>query len=411
MPELTKKQIQEWLLEQKQSGDAALAEIKKERDELLAQMGKFQTDWAAAIRGDKTPGSTERPKRLMGQIVRSIAAGGQDFDKAIAFAKKEYGDDSVALKTLQTNIPTAGGFTVPEDLSSDLIELLRARSVVRAAGAVSFPMPNGSLTLPKLTGGATASYVGEAQSQNASQQTFGQLQLTWKKLRAFVPVSRELIRYSSVSADGVVEDDMVASLATREDQAFLRDTGVADTPKGMRNWVVAANETASAGANDGSTPTLAEIEEDLRFLLNQLEQANVRMLRPALFMAPRSKNGLLITRDTNGNLGFPELRQGQPTIWQIPAFVSTNIPINLGLGGGTEQRSEIMLADMADAVIGEATDLEIEVSNEATYVDSNGAQRSAFANDEVIVKVVARHDFGMRHDESIAVKTAVVYGT
>lgn len=412
MPELTVKQVKDWIKQTQSDTNKRVAELEREAAELKVQNAKFQTDWTSHIRGGGGGGSDlEKPKHLFGQVVRSIAAGGHDFDKAIAYAKKTYGEDAPVVKTLTTNVPTAGGFIVPEDLSTDLIELLRARSVVRAAGAISYPMPFGTLTLPKLTGGATASYVGEATAQNASQPVLGQLQLTWKKLRTFVPISRELLEYSRPSADGVVEADAVASMATREDQAFLRGDGLSDTPIGMRNLALAANITASVAANDGSIPTLGEIEEDLRFLVNQLEQANVRMLRPALFMAPRSKNGLMVTRDTNGNLGFPELRAASPSIWQMPAFVTTNVPINLGLGGGSNERSELMIADMADMAIGEATDLIIEVSNEASYQDANGNTVSAFARDEVIVKVLARHDFGTRHDESIAVKTAVVYGT
>lgn len=411
MAELTVKQVKEWILDQRKQTDAAVAELKRERDDLLAQMGKFQTDWGAAIRGEKPPGQTERPKHAFGQLVRCIANGNNDHSKAIDFASKAYGKDSDVYKTLTTNVPESGGFIVPENYSADLIELLRARSVVRRANAQSVPMANGSLTLPKLTGGATAAYAGEAQSQNASQQTLGQLHLVWKKLRTFVPLSRELIKNSSPSADAMAEQDAVAAMGTREDVAFLRGDGLDDTPKGMRNWVLAANATASSAANDGSIATLAEIEDDLRFLVNQLEQADVRMIFPALFMAPRTKNGLMVTRDTNGNLGFPELRTGSPSIWNIPAFVTTNVPINLGLGGGSNQRSELMIADMADAIIGEDTDLTVEVSNEASYQDANGNTVSAFARDEVILKVVSRHDFGMRHDESVAVKTAITYGT
>ena len=46
-----------------------------------------------------------------------------------------------------------GGFIVPPNYVPELIELLRPRSVVRRMGPSEAPLVNGSLTLPKLTGG------------------------------------------------------------------------------------------------------------------------------------------------------------------------------------------------------------------------------------------------------------------
>ncbi|WP_426115549.1 hypothetical protein [Pseudomonas sp. DSP3-2-2] len=44
----------------------------------------------------------------------------------------------------------------------------------------------------------------------------------------------------------------------------------------------------------------------------------------------------------------------------------------------------------------------IDFSKEATYTDSTGAVISAFQRDQTPVRVIAKHDFGPRHVESIA---------
>ena len=87
-------------------------------------------------------------------------------------------------------------------------------------------------------------------------------------------------------------------------------------------------------------------------------------------------------------------------------FTTTNIPNNLGSGGN---ETEVYLSDMSDSIIAEATGLEIAVDSSASYIE-NGAAVSAFARDETLIRAISRHDFGVRHAESVAVKTGVLWG-
>jgi HK97 family phage major capsid protein len=50
---------------------------------------------------------------------------------------------------------------IPQNLHSEVIELLSDRTIVRKLGARPVPLPNGNMTLPRVAGGATASYTGE----------------------------------------------------------------------------------------------------------------------------------------------------------------------------------------------------------------------------------------------------------
>jgi hypothetical protein len=44
----------------------------------------------------------------------------------------------------------------------------------------------------------------------------------------------------------------------------------------------------------------------------------------------------------------------------------------------------------------------VEVMNGAAYYSAAGTLTGGFSRDETIVKIVSEHDFGMRHDESVA---------
>jgi HK97 family phage major capsid protein len=348
--------------------------------------------------------------KLMGiaaaRWVRGIAFGQGDLVKAAYFVEKVYDDDlgDEIHKAMVAGELTAGGALVPPEVAAEIIELLRSETVVRAAGARTVPMPNGTLTMRRQTAGSSASYVGESEDISVTQPDTGLLTLTSKKLAAIVPISNELLKFTSgPSADEFVRDDLVQEIAIREDQAFIRDDGTENTPKGLRYWANANNIISQTG--DPATP--AEIEDDFKNLMNLLTNADVRMRRPVWFMHPRELNHLKIQRNAaGGQLLYPELRTGSPTIHNWPVFVTTSIPSNLNPDG---DESEVYLVEMMDAIIGEVSGLEIVANASASYVE-NATMKSAFSRDETLIRAITMHDFAVRHTVSVAVLTGVNWG-
>ena len=197
-----------------------------------------------------------------------------------------------------------------------------------------------------------------------------------------------------------MRDDVVRVMAVVEDLNFMRGDGFAGTPKGLRNWDIAANVTATNGT------TATQIETDFKDLLQALEGSNVPMLRPAWVMNSRSKNHLFTLRDANGALIFPEIRLPQPTVYSFPVLLSTQVPITQGAGTATE----VMLVDFSQVILGEVDSIEVDVSRETAYVDSEGTMRSAWSRNQTVVRAILRHDLGVKHPEAIAVKTGVTWG-
>jgi len=342
----------------------------------------------------------KRPKGLvLGTIMRSLAKARGDVSAAARFASDIF-KDPLASKylALAASTGSAGGFLIPETLSADFIELLTPQTAVRSLNPTLAPLPNGSLSMSGIAGGATASYIGEQQNMPKTEVTMRQVKLTAKKLAALVPISNDLIRYASVAADTIVRDDMLRAVAQAEDSAFIRANGTSYTPKGLLNWCVAANKF-----NANATINLANVTDDLKKLKGLLEDGNVRMLRPAWILNPRSKRYLEFVRDANGNFAFrEEINAGK--LLGYPFRATTLVPKNLG--GGSDE-SEIYFADFADVVIGDVPMMVLEVSSEASYDDGTGTLRSAFGRDETVVKVIVEHDLAMRHVESVAVMQVV----
>ena len=300
-------------------------------------------------------------------------------------------------KALAAGDATAGGFLVPPQYSQEVIEFLRARAVIRRLGARVLPMPTGTVKIPKLSGGATAYYLGENTNATTSQPTTAQLTLSFKKLITMVPVSNDLLRYSSPGADSIVRDDTVNAMRVREDSAFIRDTGSDQAPKGLRHWAHADNILEAT-----ATVSVQNTFTDLGLLLQKLLDANIPMISPAWIMAPRTEQFLMTLINSQGNPVFrPELIMGR--LWGFPYGVTTGVPTNVGTGSN---KSEIYLADMAQVIIGEAMNLIVDASPDAAYHDGTTVQ-AAYSLDQTIVRAIAEHDLGLRHDKAVAVLTQV----
>jgi len=328
-------------------------------------------------------------------ICKALAATKGHLREAADFAERVLHNPEVA-KALAAGAGTSGGFLVPENYVAEIIEYLRPASVVRKMNPLTVPMPQGTMTMPKLAGGASAAYLGENQNIGIQAQQFGQLRLTARKLGALVPISNDLIRFATPSADTIVRDDLVRAIAMVEDANFIRGSGVGPGPKGLRYWAPSGNVV---GAN--ASVNLANVTSDMGKLVLFLKNSNVRMLNVGWLMAPRTEEYLLNVRDSLGNFAFrPEMLTGKLRTW--PYAVTTQIPTNLG--GGTD--SELYLVDFADVVIADVTTMRLDASTEAAYYDGSQVQ-AAFSLDQTVIRAIVEHDIGMRHDFSVGVLTAV----
>lgn len=379
-------------------------EARLEKARAAAARPLPSTDPAPAM----TPAEPAAPRVKGGafaNIVQALGACKGIPQLAASYAEgQNWADKDGIAKALGSSTAAGGGFIVPDQYSSDIIELLRNETVIMRAGPKFMPL-SGTSNVAKLTAGANGGYIGENTNIGKEQQTFGQLRMTAKKLASLVPVSNDLIRNSSPSVTSLIRDDMVSGLSVTADAAFIRDLGTGAAPKGIRYWAASGNVTATNGT------TAANIESDLSDAMGALQDNNSPMVRPVWLMAPRSHRHLYKLRDTNGNLVYPELRQtdgGAPNgrLYGYPVFLTNNIPTNLG---GSSNETEIYFVDMAQVVIGEETGIELMVSDTAAYHDGSSVV-AAFSQDQTVIRAIMRHDLVVRHDVSVAVKTGVTWG-
>lgn len=340
------------------------------------------------------------PGAMVGRVAIALAAtGGQDQRAMAAHAASVWGDQTGEIvANMEQSTATKGGYLVDTAYSRDFIGLLRPRVVIRNMGARSVPMPDGNLTMRKQTGSSTAGYVGERTPAPVTDLTVGDLKMSAKTLRALVPITNQLIRRASFGVDAMVRDDLVTSAAIKEDQQFLRGTGSATAPAGLRSLLLAGNVLTMT-----ANPTLTTVTADLGRLRLRVINANVPMAKCGWIMSPRTKLFLETLRDGNGNIAFPSVENG--TLYGYPIGVTTSVPDNLGAGGN---ESEIYFGDFEQFLIGDTYQVTLAASTEAAY-DDNGTMRSAFSNDETVVRLIEEHDTQLRYDSAFAVLTGVTW--
>lgn len=347
--------------------------------------------------------------RRLGTFLRVVAAHKRGVFPGLSvvqISEKLGGADFAGIiekheRALGESIFGEGGAVVPEVLAAEMIEFLRAASVLSAVGMRSIPMPGGNLTIPRMTDGSTAYYTAENEAGTVSQPDTGQRRLSAKKLMAIVPTSNELIADAPAFFDLMLRDDLARAVASRKDLAGIRGSGVSDEPTGIKNLIAAANSIA---ATAGSTPSVATVDDEISQIVGAVEDANIPLVSPCFLMHPRSKRYLADLRDGAGNYLYrAEINSGM--FRGAKLGVTTNVPKNLGSGDD----SEIYFGDAAQLLEGDTLGMQVEFFENGAWSNS-GTIVSGISSDQSVFRAKSRHDFQLRHPEAFAMLTGVEWG-
>lgn len=139
----------------------------------------------------------------------------------------------IGARDLSASSAPGGGYLV-ETENGPVAEFLRKRSILGRFGATIIPDLRGDLALPKVTSGATNTWLSTETTQAAeSQPVFGQIALSPKTVSTFVEISGQLLKQSN--AEQVVRNILSNSLADAVDAAGLTGTGALGLPTGLLN--------------------------------------------------------------------------------------------------------------------------------------------------------------------------------
>lgn len=301
--------------------------------------------------------------------------------------------ESAIAKDMTAGVPSEGGYLIPEVILDDVVELLRAATVVMALGATELPMPYGNLHLPRINTGTTASYVEETVAPNATAMTMGKDQFTAKKMIAVVPISNDLIIVPSVQADAMVARDAIASLSVRFDKACIIDDGQNKTPRGLR-YFDGVTEVAMGGAWTADNPMLFR---------KGLQDSNVALsglARLGWTFNPESEYDLLILKSSDGHHYFREEMLNNGTLLGAPYKVSQQIPKE-------NTTTFAFYGDWSEFIVARQGMMSVDASPHAAYNNSSGTVVAAYSKDETVIRVIDRHDVGPRQAAALCRSTGL----
>lgn len=320
---------------------------------------------------------------------------------------KEFADTAGprGMKTLNTQTAVSGGLLVPDNVSNDIIELLRPMTAfLRIPGMRRIPMPNGTYQQPGAATGGSAFYTTEGEPAKPTEQTFRDIQMIAKTLTCLVPFTNDLLNWSIPGLRQFVQDDMFGAMSEKMDAMMFRGDGMAGNPRGLYNIQGIIATTPSYATS--TTPTAAQIDQEARRLLNYFILRNNTLTNVAWVMHATTIGYLQDLKNSDGSYVYPTMQGDAPRFRNIPVIDTTNLPANLGVGSNETQ---IALIKGSDVLFGETAGLNIATSDEA-MIEMNGQALSMFQRRMTAIMGWMQHDVNVRHLESVVVMSAVKWG-
>lgn len=262
------------------------------------------------------------------------------------------------------------------------IDILMARLAIKMLGANFLTGLTSNLSIPRLTGQATASWKDEDTVSAESTHTFDAVSLSPNKLTTYTQYSKQMIMQSAVGIENLVRNDLVNVSTLALDAAAINGSGTAPTPRGILN--TSGIGSVAIGLNGGA-PTY----ELLVALVKELAVDNADMGSLGFLTNPYVKAKLQTTKLDAGS-GLFVWPQGVDSLMGYKTAITTQVPADL-TKGTSDDCSAIIYGNFNDLLIGQwgGMDLIVDPYTQATY-------------DYTRVIIHSYWDIDVRHAESFA---------
>jgi HK97 family phage major capsid protein len=357
-------------------------------------MAPFGSDYIAEI-----PGEEGFAKDIRDIVTAGIT--GYDREEVRNIRAKQWG----VQKAMSWIDESQGGALVAPPIQGELIELLRNNEVFMSAGARTIAMPpNGRITFPRQTNAGTAYWVGESNAVQDSTPATGDVLLQAKKLGILCKVPNELFRFSSVSVEMFLREDISRVLALRLDKSLLEATGSSNEPKGLINYANISRHTAKVTGTNGDTIQ----PEDIANMIAKVEEQNAQfksfLMRPLLYAAIANRRSDAVVandakgpfvfnmfRELNTNMDYSRTTPGN--LYGNPVYKSTQIS-GSRTKGSSSNLSYILGGDFSDYMIALSGAIEFQISTQGD---------TPFTTDQTWYRGIMYCDGAPRHEASFVI--------
>jgi len=260
---------------------------------------------------------------------------------------------AVAVGTT-TDATWAGPLVQYQNLTSAFAEYLRPLTILgRIPGLRHVPF---KIRVPRMTGGATVNWVGEGAPKPLSALAFDSITLDFTKIAGIIPLTEELVRFSSPSAEAIVRDELAAAIIQFMDAQFV------DPSK-------AATGISPASITNGITPitpsgtNAAALRADVARLMQAFLNANMSLASAVWLMTQGTAMRIGLMNNTLGQPEFAGINVNGGTFAGIPVVSSENIPSTTG---SPSEGFPIILAKASEILLADDGQVTIDASREAS---------------------------------------------
>ena len=219
---------------------------------------------------------------------------------------------------LQIGTDSEGGYLVPDEFETTLVEGLEEENIFRKLAHV-INTSSGDRKIPVVASKGSASWVDEEGTITESDDAFNQVSIGAYKLGTLIKVSNELLNDSVFNLEQYIAKEFARRIGAKEEDAFFNGNGTGK-PVGIFN----ATGGAEVGVTTASATTITADEIiDLFYSLKASYRKNaVWILNDATVKVIRK------LKDKNDNyLWQPSLTAGTPdTLLGRPVFTSSYVP-------------------------------------------------------------------------------------
>lgn len=175
---------------------------------------------------------------------------GADKERAIA--------EEVRTRAIQAGVGTDGGYALFEELSTDLITLIRERNPFEKLPVMRLNLDAYHFKMPRVTGGSTGYWTGENAEITESDMKFGLITLEPRKAAALVYASKEMVNSASNALVQVIENDIADAIVAQMVVGLLYGNGIDNRPLGLANIPGITKYNPTADTN-GTSPSKASM--------------------------------------------------------------------------------------------------------------------------------------------------------
>lgn len=313
------------------------------------------------------------------RLAKSVALGRLNNVSPVEIAKNLYGENNPVTLAVRLKAAVDAGTTISGNWAADLVdanggiaadfaEYLRPMTILGKFGTGNIPSLRRVPFRRRLVGqtnGGNGYWVGEGKPKPLTAFDFSSTNLEPLKVASIAVCTKELLRDSSPSAEGLVRDSLAASCKERLDIDFINPAKAASagvSPASITHGLVTVNSSGNYAD---------AVRADIKAVFGKFIAANNAPTSGVWIMTSTVALGLSLMTNALGQPEFPGITMNGGVLYGLPVITSEYVPtVTAGSYVALVNAQDIYLSDDGDITIDMSTEASLEMKDSGLTQDA-----------------------------------------